>query len=153
MMMYRAVLFIAISFMAHAAQGGVYSWKDASGKTHYGDQPPAELRKDSRKLVEAPPADESAQKPMADKNKTEKDKPQEGEKKPVQEDPAQVKQRRENCKQAKANLTAIETEQVRFSIDAKGERVALDGAVRDAELAKARKAVSDWCSPPKPAAK
>ena len=152
-MMHHAALLLTITLVATSAIGGVYSWKDASGKTHYGDQPPADLRKDSRKLADAPPADELAQKPAQDKSKSEKEKSAEGEKKPQQEDPAQARLRRENCIQAKANLTAIETEQVRFKIDAKGERIAMEGAVRDAELTKARRSVSEWCSPPKPAAK
>jgi hypothetical protein len=38
---------------------------------------------------------------------------------------------------------------MRFMLNAQGERVALDGQLREEELARARKSVADWCSPPK----
>lgn len=144
-------LLIALVPAAVAAQ--VYSWKDASGKIHYGDRPPAERNVESRKLPAAPSATgdaEAARKASAERQFDEREKQgkaQESAKKPP-EDPAQAKQREENCRRAKANLAALESGQARFTTDDKGERVALDGAVRDAEITRARKNVDDWCKPP-----
>ena len=135
---------------------GVYSWKDADGKVRYGDRPPAEKQGDSRKLAAPPPVDTDAtQKSTANRQMADKEKQQKSQEaaKKSQEEQADAARRQEGCQQARSNLAAVESGQVRFTIDAKGERVGLDGAVRDAEIAKARKAVGEWCSPPKPTAK
>lgn len=128
----------------------VYSWKDADGKTHYGSQPPAGQRVESRRLAPAPMAtadEEAARKSAADKRMGEHEKQQktQEEAKKTQEEKSNAKAREENCRNAKANLAGIESGQVRFMIDAKGERVALDGAQRDAELRRARQHVDTWC--------
>ena len=131
----------------------MYSWKDANGKIHYGDRPPAEKQSQARRVQSAPPATsdvEAAHKASAERQFGEREKQsQNGEaaKKPA-EDPAQAKIREDNCKRAKASLASLESGQARFSINDKGERIALDGAVRDAELARARKSADDWCKPP-----
>jgi hypothetical protein len=144
---------IALIMLPGFTYGQVYSWKDASGKIHYGDRPPAEKKADTRKLNASPMASDdvaATRKANADRQLEEREKQgkaQDGAKKPA-EDPAQAKQREDNCRQARANLAAIESGEVRFSINDKGERVGLDGNVREAELAKARKSVDDWCKPP-----
>ncbi|MDP1605620.1 MAG: DUF4124 domain-containing protein [Rhodocyclaceae bacterium] len=129
----------------------VYSWKDANGKIHYGDRPPVERQTESRKLA-APPAVDveatrkaNAEKQLAEREKQEKSK--ESAAKSAEEQTA-AKQREENCRQAKSTLAALESGQIRFVMDAKGERIALDGAVREAELGKARNSVGSWCKPP-----
>lgn len=132
----------------------VFSWKDASGKVHYGSQPPASQQAEARRLAAPPPVTpdvEAARKAGAERQMAEREKQQktqEGAKK-SQEDQAAVKEREENCRQAKTSLAALESGQVRYTLDARGERVALDGAVRDAELNKARKSVESWCKPQK----
>ncbi len=156
MRMHRLVSLLILSLTPIIGLTQVYSWKDASGKIHYGDRPPAERQADSRKLAAPPPADEAARKAAAEgqlAGREQQQKSQESAKK-AQEDQAEAKQREEGCLQAKSNLAAIESGQIRFSIDAKGERVAMDGTVRDAELSRARQNVDSWCKPPaKPVAK
>lgn len=131
-------------------QAQVYSWKDASGKLHYGDRPPAEQQSQARKLPSAPSATSdvaAARKAAAERQfeaREKQAKTAEGAKQPA-EDPVQVKIRAENCQQARSHLAALESGQLRFSLNDQGERIALDGAVRDAELARARKSVADWC--------
>ncbi len=129
-----------------AASAQVYSWKDASGKVHYGDQPPAERSAQSRKLPGAPAMTddvEAARKASAERQFSERDKQAKAgqETGKPSETPAQAKDREANCRQSRANLAALESGQIRFSHNAKGERIALDGAVREVELAKARKSV------------
>jgi hypothetical protein len=144
---------IALTLLPSFGYGQAYSWKDANGKIHYGDRPPAEKKADVRKLTPAPMETddvEATRKAGADRQLDDREKQgkaQEGAKKPP-EDPAQAKQREDNCRQARANLASIESGQVRFSINDKGERVGLDGSVREAELARARKSVDDWCKAP-----
>jgi hypothetical protein len=140
---------IAFAFTPLSGQTQVYSWKDANGKIHYGDRPPAEKQTSARKVQGAPSETgdvAAARKASAERQFEEREK-QESTKKPA-EDPAQAKVREENCQRAKANLASLESGQARFSINDKGERIALDGAVREAELARARKSVDDWCKPP-----
>lgn len=141
---------VTLALLPLAGQSQMYSWKDANGKMHYGDRPPAEKQPQARKVPGAPPAtsdEETARKAYAERQFEEREKQvkaDDGGKKPA-EDPAQAKIREENCQRAKANLAALESGQIRFSTNTKGERIALDGAVREAELARARKSVGDWC--------
>lgn len=147
------IALFSLALLPCLSQGQVYSWKDASGKVHYGDRPPAAQQTDTRKLAPAPVSDDvgAARKAAAERQFSEREKQvkaEEGAKKP--EDPAQAKQREANCRQAKSNLAALESGQYRFTHNEKGERVALEGTVREAELAKARKSVDDWCKPAAP---
>jgi hypothetical protein len=139
--------------LATASQAQTYSWKDANGKIHYGDRPPAEKQTQARKLQGAPSETSdvsTARKSAAERQFDEREKrakAEEGAKNPP-ETTEQVRQREENCRRAKANLASLESGQARFSVNDKGERIALDGAVRETELARARKSVEDWCKPP-----
>ena len=155
MILYRFVPAIIMGFASLTAHAGVYTWKDANGKIHYGDNPPAEKQSTSRQISAPPPVDDSAQKALAEQKMLEREKQLKTEEKgkATKEDPAQAKLRASYCQEAKGNLAAIESGEVRYGIDSKGERFALDGQSRESELNKARKAVTDWCSPPKPAAK
>jgi hypothetical protein len=156
MRLHRTALLLPLGLLLPAAaMSQVYSWKDADGKTHYGSRPPPGKQAESRKLAAPPPVDaEAARQSFNERQLADREKQQkvQDEAKKTQEQQAQARQREENCRNARTNLSAIESGQIRYTMDAKGERAALDGALREAELARARKAVSDWCSPP-PAAK
>ena len=145
------ITFVLIALLPASALAQVYSWKDANGKIHYGDRPPAERQADSRKLAAPPPLDvEAVRSANAEKQLTEREQQQKTKESASKtaEDQAATKQREENCRQAKNNLASLESGQIRFTIDAKGERVGLDGAVREAALGKARNSVESWCKPP-----
>lgn len=135
------------------SQAQLYSWKDASGKLHYGDRPPTEKQSQARKVQGAPSETgdvASARKEAAERKFNEREKQataEEGAKRPA-EDPAQAKVREENCQRARTNRTALESGQIRFSMNERGERIALDGTVREAELERARKMVEEWCKAP-----
>jgi type IV secretory pathway VirB10-like protein len=137
-----------------AVSAEVYSWKDASGKVHYGSKPPAAQQGEARKLA-APPAEtadqEAARKAAAERQMAEREKQQKTQEdgKKTQEDQSQAREREANCRQSRSSLAALESGQVRYTMDAQGNRVALEGAVLTAELAKARKAVDSWCKPQK----
>ncbi len=145
------ITFVLIALLPASGLAQVYSWKDASGKVHYGDRPPAERQADSRKLAAPPTVDvEAIKSANAQKQLDEREKQQKAKESATkaQEEQAANQQREENCRQARSNLASLESGQIRFTIDAKGERVNLDGAVREAELGKARKSVESWCNPP-----
>lgn len=147
---YMAVM-LTLGIAPLAVHAGVYSWKDADGKTHYGDRPPAARQADSRQLQAAPPADEAARKALTEQLMADREKQlKAGESdKKTEESQAAEQQRKVSCQQARTNLGAIESGKVRYTVGANGEPLALDGAARDAEIAKARRSVSEWCSPPK----
>lgn len=131
------------------AAAALYSWKDADGKIQYSDQPPPG-KTQARKLA-APPAPASdadaTRKSFAEKEMESRKKLKESQEAATkaEKEKADGEDRRVNCDKAKANLQGIESGQVRFTSNVQGERVALEGAVREAELANARKAVDSWC--------
>lgn len=141
-----APLVLALCSTIAAAQ--LYSWKDASGKVHYSDEPPPD-KASARKV--APPAtgagDAAARRAAADQEaaarKKQKEAQEAGEK--AQKDKTDAEERRVECERARTNVQAIESGQIRFTIGSNGERVGLDGDTREAELAKARRAADAWC--------
>ena len=142
------VLLTLFAYLPTAGLAEMYSWKDATGKIHYSDEPPPD-KTPARKV--APPAT-GAGDPAARRALTEQEAAARKKQKETQEaadksqkEKANAEERRTECERARSNLQAIESGQVRFTIDSKGERVALDGEVREAELAKARKAADSWC--------
>lgn len=151
-----ATLLTLILFAVHPIIGlaQVYSWKDADGKIHYGDRPPVERQAGSRKLAAPPAVDaEAERKAFNERQIAAREKQQESRESAEKTESEQKRaaQYAENCRQAKGNLTALESGQVDFIIGPDGKRKALEGSARDAEIGKARRLVSEWCSPPKPA--
>lgn len=142
-------LLLACLLLPLTAAAQMYSWKDANGKIQYSDEPPPG-KVQARKV--APPSAPSAdaaerRKEAADKDVEARKKQKEAKESAAKADKEKsaAEDKRVNCEKARGQLQAIESGQVRFTTDAKGERVALDGAVRDAEIASARRAVDSWC--------
>jgi len=153
----RLVALVPLLMLPLAAAAQVYTWKDASGKMHYSDQPPADRNIGSRKL--RPSLSESddvaaAAKGAADKKESAAKQAKEAGEKAAQAEKERADDaiRQENCERARRNLAGIESGQIRFRMSASGEREALDGDVRESELSGARRDVETNCSP-RPAAK
>jgi hypothetical protein len=153
----RLSLFSALFLVPVIATAQVYTWKDASGKVHYSDQPPAERNVGSRRLGSG--TGDSDDVPLAAKTAAEKRQDAAKQAKEAAEKSAELEkeraedaQRQENCSRARQNLSGIESGLIRFRMTASGEREALDGDARESELASARRAVDINCAP-KPAAK
>jgi hypothetical protein len=143
------LIIFSLTLTAPASIAQVFSWKDADGKIHYGDRPPV-TQQNARKLQAAPPTDPSAPPPTAGKLLAEREqqqKDQEGAKN-TQTEQAEARQRKENCQRARANLAALESGEVRFILNAQGERVALEGATLGSEINRTRQAANSWCAPP-----
>lgn len=146
----RYLPLLAVSLFSMNATAQMYSWKDADGKMHYTDQlPPGQT---SVRKIAPPPASavdpavarqQAATREMESRLKR-KDAQEAAAK--TEKEQAAAEERRVGCERAKGRLKAIESGVARFTINASGERVALDGPVRDAELGNARKAVDDWCN-------
>lgn len=154
--MRRALPIFAFLAYSLTTQAQVYSWKDEHGKTHYSDRPPPAQQHDARRLTGSPPVDANAERKAfleremaeAEKRKTGREQARQ-----KQESQGEEQKRMENCRRAQANLEGIESGQVRFAMGEDGQLRGLDGAIRDAEIAKARQLVSEWCTPPKAAGK
>lgn len=141
-----APLVFALCSMVASAQ--LYSWKDANGKIHYSDEPPPDNAK-TRKV--SPPAagtgDPNAYRALAEKEAVARKKQKEGSEAAdkAAKEQAATEERRAECERARGNLSSLESGQTRFTVGSNGERIGLDGDVREAELARARKAVESLC--------
>jgi len=153
---HRALLLIASCALLLASPAGaqVYSWRDASGKIHYSDTPPPGGSQ-ARRVTGAPLHDGSGS-DAARKAQLEKELDQRKEKLDAQEggaksekdkekESAEAEERRRQCQKAQGQLEALESGVIRFTVDDKGDRVALDGAAREKALSDARKTVESWC--------
>jgi hypothetical protein len=148
----RLVAILSLLVLPLVATAQVYTWKDAKGKVHYSDQPPAEQSVNSRRL--APSATTTGDIPtatqaLADKRQEAAKQASEAKEKSakVEKERAEDAQRQQACERSRINLQGLESGQIRFRMTASGEREALDGSVREAELAEARRTVDTNCSP------
>jgi hypothetical protein len=130
--------------------GEIYTWRDADGRINYSDTPPASV--DAKKISNATgssgdEAATAARKAVAEKEAGVRKRQTEATDAATKAntEKQQTDERQANCIQAKAQLQGLESGQIRFKIGATGERVGLDGDVREAELARARKSVESWC--------
>jgi hypothetical protein len=147
----RIITLIALLLPLTAA-AQVYTWKDATGKIHYSDQPPPQQGTKSRVLpVEKSASDDTAaaQKTAADKrldtNQQAKEKQDAAAK--AAKEKADDEQRQKDCERARVSLQGLESGQIRYRMGANGEREALENNTRDAEIANARRAMDAACSP------
>lgn len=146
----RFVTPILLLLLPLAASAQVYSWRDASGKMHYSDQPPAERNLKSRRLGPSLSSSDdtaTATKTAADQRLETSKQKQESKEKAAEAEKkrAEDAQRQQACERARINLQGLESGQIRFRMTPGGEREALDGAVRDAEIAEAQRAVATNC--------
>jgi hypothetical protein len=153
----RLAILASLLVLPLAATAQVYMWKDASGKMHYSDQPPTDRSAASRRVGPSNSASddvEAVAKSSAEKKEAAAKQAKESGEKAAQAEKERAEDaiRQENCERARQNLAGIESGQIRFRMGAGGEREALDGDVRESELAGARRAVESNCSP-RPTAK
>lgn len=154
-------LALAASSLAVPSLAQQYKWVDKNGRTQYGDTPPAGVNATRIKGPSAPasaPApegkaaakDAKAKRPLTPaeqdaefrKRQAEGQKSREKEEKAAQEAEA----KRSNCSSAQEQLRMLESGQRVARTNEKGERYFIEDDQRAADIAKARKSVSDWCS-------
>jgi len=145
-----------------------YVWKDAKGQMHASDQPPPRdvadkdvIKRPSAARRAAPPATPASGAPTAAATAA---RPQ-GASAPVDPELAQRRaraeqeakakaqadeqrasvRRAENCQRARAHLATLEAGTRLVRINAQGERIVVDDAVRNREAAEARGVVASDC--------
>jgi Skp family chaperone for outer membrane proteins len=154
-----AMALAALSF-AQPSLAQQYKWIDKDGRTQYGDTPPAgakatPLKAPSRPASAPAPEGKAAAKdakkgPLTPaeqdaefrKRQAEAQKSSEKDEKAAQEQEA----KRANCSSSQEQLRMLESGQRVGRTNANGERYFIDDDQRAADVAKARKGVSDWCS-------
>ena len=147
----RLAAVLALLVLPLAAIAQVYTWRDANGKIHYSDQPPADRGAQSRRLAPSADSDDVAAAPKAASDRRAESDKQAADAKAKQAEADRNRiedaQRQEACERSRTNLYGIQSGQIRFRMTPSGEREALDGSVRDAELAEAQRAVDINCAP------
>ncbi|MCB1937946.1 MAG: DUF4124 domain-containing protein [Rhodocyclaceae bacterium] len=143
--------------MAYAAQ--VYEWRDASGKRYFSDKPPAGV--DARPIgintrsprANTPPAGgamqktEDAPKTWAEKNDdfSKRRAEQQADSAKAREEAEQENRRKAACESARNQLKVLESGVRVQRLNERGERVVLDDAGRNEEMARARDNIKHAC--------
>jgi hypothetical protein len=141
-------IFLALAFCG-AATAQTYKWTDQNGRAQYGDVPPSDATNVTRLkggTAGAPEAKKDA-KPLTPEQafqKRQQERDQADQK--SAQDRAQAEQKRVNCEQARASVRQMESGQRVSTVNAAGERVFLEDDQRAAQLARAQKAVAEWCN-------
>jgi hypothetical protein len=147
-------LFIAIAILLATATvaAQVYKWVDKDGKVQYTDTPPpASATKTEAKKLDAPPAAATPAgapgKSLADRSKDfDKRKADEAEKlKKTEADQKIAEIKASNCTEAKRYLATLESGRPMSRSSDAGDRELLSDDARQAEMARARKAVDESC--------
>ena len=147
-------LFIALAILLATATvaAQVYKWVDKDGKVQYTDTPPPAnaTKSEAKKIETAPPVATKASAPA----KSLQDRAKESDKRKADDAEKTKKSEAEqqnavanaaNCRDASAALKDLETGRPITRRTDSGDREILDNDAREAEAAKARKAVADFC--------
>jgi len=146
------VLMVLVGFAA-VASAQQFRWVDKDGRVQYGDVPPPGVQ---AKRLRPPPAGSAPAPAAAAKKDGEKalspdaafrkrQQEREAEEKKAAQEASDAETRRINCIAAQAEVRSIEGGHRISTTDKSGERVYLNDEQRGRELARAQKAVSDWC--------
>jgi hypothetical protein len=162
--MKRLAFFAMLAILAVPAAAQQYKWKDASGRTQYGDIPPPGVQAErlTRSSVgtvsggasstTSAAAGDAAKPPSGPKTAAEQE--QEFRKRRMEAEEKQKKDdklaqdtrlKQENCTRAKQQLASLESGVRQTRINAKGELEFLEDSQIEAQKADARRAVSEWC--------
>jgi len=144
-----ASLIMALVLPALAVADQVYEWKDANGKTHYTDRPPAGV--DAKPIglstgKRTPPSSAPAQATSV-APKAEPESPEEAAaRKEYEVQKAEYeKNRAANCEEATRQLKLLESGQRARTIGPNGESIVLDDEARQKAINDAQNAVRSNC--------
>lgn len=153
--MRRTCLLVLAAILAAPAAAQIYQWRDADGRVHYSDVPPAQGDAKTVRPAARPgagPAADTA--PEGPKPKTLAEKElefrqrraaaAEAETKAAQEQ-AQAAERQRACEQARSQLAALRSGQRLVRFNSKGEREFVDEASRAAEVEQTQKYIDSTC--------
>lgn len=139
----RNLILILLALHASVAAAEIYSWKDADGKTHFSDTPPAG-KEPSLKTITLPPSGTSTP----------------GQQPPAREKPASAVRSKAipdskstaaadhlaACEKARTDLQALDDKPRRTAVGKGGKFHALDGEERAEEEAGLQKLIQENCN-------
>jgi hypothetical protein len=142
--LFAFALGLAVCFAAGAQQ---YRWTDKDGRVQYGDTPPPGVKATPLRAPAPAAASPAAKSPSsAEKDaalrKRQLEAGKASDKQAAAEKDAELKQ--QNCANAQDAVRTLEQGRVR-RLDAKGEFIFLDDNQLAQEMARAKKAVAEWC--------
>jgi gas vesicle protein len=159
--MKRLAFFAILAILAVPATAQQYKWKDASGRTQYGDIPPPGVKAErmtrstvgtvSGGTVAAASGDvakpASGPKTAAEQEQEFRKRRTEAEEKQKKDDKLaqDTRMKQENCTRARQQLASLDSGVRQMRINEKGEREFLDDSQIEAQKVDARRAVSEWC--------
>ena len=151
----RVSLFAAFAFSpvtalcATPSLAALYKWVDENGRVNYGDTPPAGVKAERLNATVAP-ADPNAVRDLATKDAEIRKRQQQRADDEAKEEKsrADINLMRRQCQQAIGRVKSLREDPNVFRYNEKGERVYLDAAMREAEIAQNQKIMRDiGCTP------
>ena len=147
--MRRAVV-AALALAALLAHAQVFKWVDEKGRTHYGERPPDGV-KANEVAKPTPPSDpgrtreEPNWKAKARDVTKERRERENREAQDADREARTVAERQQRCREARIVLDRLQNVQRLYKYDAKGERVYMTDADRDAERVVANREAGESC--------
>lgn len=144
------LLFTALFSLATSVAAGVYKWVDEDGHVQFGDRPPPEVADNGELEMrsETPtsaPAAKGDRKQARDRLLQQYKQEREEKKEAVAKKRQEKKEQKIKCSSAKDALREYLEHGLLYERGANQERKYLTDQQRDAEIARARKAVKRWC--------
>jgi len=147
-MHYRTLLIaLALGCLAlEAGAAGIYKWKDAQGKTHYGERPPPEANAEAVRVPKTPASSgDPAPLEEPDGDQAAPDADDQGEAQTPSAGEGTKTVRTKNCEIAKENLRILETYEQVMEKDTQGDPIRLGDEERQTRLETARKHIEEYC--------
>lgn len=145
----KRAFIVALGFAAVLAHAQVFKWVDEKGRTHYGERPPEGV-KSSEVAKPTPPSEPGRVKEPDWKNKArevtkERRERENKESQDADREARTVAERQQRCRDARIALDRLSNVQRLYKYDAKGERVYMTDADRDAERVVANREAGESC--------
>lgn len=138
-MMHVTLLALSLALASPVAVAQIYKWVDETGRVHYGEKPPAGSKPSAVKPPPGPPAKgEDLQAKEIEFRQRQVDRQIDADKQA-----RDAERRKALCENARQRL--VFAEQVNLYRLDKGEKVFLNEAERQSEIASRRAAVSQYC--------
>lgn len=128
------------------AQAEIYKWTDKSGKVHYSDKPSSETAQSvpgTGTSIDTSQAIKALAEKEQDYKKRQEEAAKAKEKSDKEAEQARIK--RQNCENARKQMSQLQSSQRLYSTSPYGSRVYLDTAARQQALDNAQKVINENC--------
>ena len=145
-----ALLATFLLLPSETAEAQVFKWKDANGRTHYSEHPPAEQQTQQIHSQPGPPTVDSDTNSPASQF-MQQEEMERFARKSEEEDHAKLTAEREEaarkkrCVQAKNNLSSFQQQVRIFTLNNDGQKIFMDDNTRAAYIERAKKEIQKNC--------